>query len=181
MGARHCASGRGSPLITYSKFLRFLPDAEAAMGRSKDRSTRVGAVIIDDDFNVRISGYNGMPRGVADDVESRHARPAKYMYFSHAEENCVAQAARIGVSVKGCTILLTSLFPCATCARLIIQSGIKRVLAPSTPDNSRWDEQAKVALEMLNEAGVEVMYYQQSPKTDNVVSDAILNSDSATV
>ena len=45
-----------------SKYLKFLPDAEAARGRSKDRSTKVGAVVIDDDFNVRISGYNGMPR-----------------------------------------------------------------------------------------------------------------------
>lgn len=142
-----------------AKYLKFLPDAKAAMGRSKDRSTQVGAIVIDDDFNVRISGYNGMPRGVDDDVEARHERPLKYAWFSHAEENCVAQAARVGVSLKGCTILLTSLFPCSTCSRLIIQSGIKRVLAPSVTANSRWDSQALVALEMLNEAGIEVEYY----------------------
>ena len=147
------------PAALIQKFLKFLPDAIAQRDKSKDRSTRVGAVVLDDDFNVRISGYNGMPRGVDDDVESRHERPAKYMYFSHAEENCVAQAARVGVSIKGCTMLVTSLFPCATCSRLIIQSGIIRVLAPSIASNTRWDEQAKVALEMLNEAGVEVRYY----------------------
>lgn len=141
------------------KFLKFIPDAEAARGRSKDRSTKVGAVVIDDDFNVRISGYNGMPRGVDDDVDARHERPLKYMWTAHAEENCVAQAARIGVSLKGCTILLTSLFPCTTCSRLIIQAGIKRVIAPKVCDNTRWDEQAAVALEMLREAGVEVEYY----------------------
>lgn len=146
------------------KFLKFLPDAKAAMGRSKDRSTRVGAVVIDDDFNVRISGYNGMPRGVDDDVETRHERPAKYLYFAHAEENCVAQAARVGVSIKGCTILLTSLFPCTTCSRLIIQSGIKRILAPGVTANDRWDEQGRVALEMLREAEVEVDYYYVEPK-----------------
>lgn len=142
-----------------AKFLKFLPDAEAARGRSKDRSTKVGAVVIDSDFNVRISGYNGMPRGIDDDIEYRHERPQKYFWAAHAEENCVAQAARIGVSLKGCTILLTSLFPCTTCARLIIQSGIIRVLAPKINENSRWDEQAAVALEMLTEAGVEVEYY----------------------
>lgn len=142
-----------------AKFLKFLPDAKAAMGRSKDRSTQVGAVVIDDDFNVRVSGYNGFARGVDDEVEARHERPTKYMWAAHAEENCVAQAARVGVSVKGCTILLTSLFPCTTCSRLIIQSGIKRVLAPAVTANSRWDEQATVALEMLTEAGVEVEYY----------------------
>jgi dCMP deaminase len=148
------------PSLLIRKFLKFLPDAQAARGRSKDRSTQVGAVVIDDDFNVRISGYNGMPRGVNDDVEARHVRPTKYLYFSHAEENCVAQAARIGVSLRGCTILLTSLFPCTTCARLIIQAGIKRVVAPAQPDNDRWDDQAKVALEMLAEAGIEVNYYE---------------------
>lgn len=142
-----------------AKFLKFLPDAEAARGRSKDRSTKVGAVCIDDDFNVRISGYNGMARGIDDTVEARHERPMKYNWACHAEENCVAQAARIGVSLRGCTILLTSLFPCTTCSRLIIQSGIVRVLAPKVTENSRWDENCAVALEMLNEAGVEVEYY----------------------
>lgn len=143
------------------RFLKFLPDAQAAAGRSKDRSTKVGAVVIDDDMNLRISGYNGFPRGINDDVELRHQRPTKYLWTSHAEENCVAQAARIGVSLKGCTILLTSLFPCTTCARLIIQAGIVRVMAPRANATDRWDEQAAVALEMLREAGVEVIYYDE--------------------
>lgn len=141
------------------KFLKFLPDAEAARDRSKDRSTKVGAVVLDDDFNIRASGYNGFPRGCDDNVEARHERPTKYFWAAHAEENCVANAARIGVSLKGCTLLVTSLFPCTTCSRLIIQSGIKRILAPRNADNSRWDEQAKVAYEMLTEAGVEILYY----------------------
>lgn len=143
-----------------NRFLKFLPDAQAAAGRSKDRSTKVGAVVIDDDMNLRISGYNGFARGIDDDVELRHQRPTKYLWTSHAEENCIAQAARIGVSLKGCTILLTSLFPCSTCARLIIQAGIVRVMAPRTNVTDRWDEQASVALEMLREAGVEVIYYE---------------------
>lgn len=142
------------------KLLRYLPDAEAARQRSKDRSTQVGAVVIDDDFNLRISGYNGFPRGVNDNDGDRHERPTKYMWTSHAEENCVAQAARAGVSLRGCTLLVTSLFPCTTCARLIIQAGIRRILAPKTPQNSRWDYQAGVTLEMLSEAGVEVVYYE---------------------
>lgn len=142
-----------------SKFLKFLPDARAAQGRSKDRSTKVGAVVIDDDYNLRISGYNGFPRGVTDDVDPRHERPAKYRYTSHAEENCIAQAARVGVSLLGCTLIVTSLFPCSTCARLIIQSGIKRILAPAVTANARWDEEGVFAMEMLSEAGVAVEYY----------------------
>lgn len=143
------------------RFLKFLPDAKAAAGRSKDRSTKVGAVVLDDDLTLRISGYNGFARGINDDVDARHERPTKYLWTSHAEENCVAQAARIGVSLKGCTILLTSLFPCTTCSRLIIQAGIVRVMAPRANANDRWDENAAVALEMLREAGVEVIYYDE--------------------
>ena len=153
------------PMI--AKFLKFLPDSEAARGRSKDRSTKVGAIVIDDDYTIRISGYNGMPRNINDDVESRHMRPEKYLWMSHAEENCVAQAARIGVSLRGCTILLTSLFPCTTCARLIIQSGICRVIAPrynvmgqDSSTRRDWDDQARVSREMLAEAGIQVFYYE---------------------
>lgn len=149
-----------------SRFLKFLPDAEAARGRSKDRSTKVGAVVLDDDFNLRISGYNGFPRGVNDDIDERHARPIKYDFSAHSEENCISQAARVGVSLKDCTILLTSLFPCTGCSRMIIQSGIKRVIAPVKKDAGNgadtrmdWSEKEKLALEMLAEAGVEVWYY----------------------
>ena len=148
------------PAALINKFLKYLPDAQAARGRSKDRSTKVGAVVIDDDFNLRISGYNGFSRGINDDKPERHERPTKYFWSAHAEENCVAQAARVGVSLKGCTLLVTSLFPCTTCSRLIIQSGIVRVLAPETPDNERWNEEAEVALAMLKEAGVEVRHYK---------------------
>lgn len=141
------------------KIRKFIPDAEAARSRSKDRSTRVGAIAIDNDYNIRSSGYNGFVRGIDDDIECRHERPTKYLWTAHAEENCIAQAARIGVSIKGCTLLVTDLFPCSTCARLIIQSGIIRVVAPTHPSNNRWNDQAKVSQEMFSEAGVEVNFY----------------------
>ena len=151
------------------KMLKFLPDAIAAARRSKDRSTRVGAVVVDDDYNMRISGYNGFARGVNDEIDARHERPAKYRWTSHSEENCVAQAARIGVSLRGCTLILTSLFPCTTCSRLIIQSGIKRVIAPEfnmpgklSEGRVDWDEEAQTAMEMLVEGGVQIWTYTET-------------------
>ena len=141
------------------KCLKFLGDALAAKGRSKDRSTQVGAIVLDSDYNLRTSGYNGFPRQVNDNVESRHERPIKYKYTAHAEENCVANAARVGVSLKGCTLVVTSLHPCSTCARLIINSGIRYVLAPLESANARWNEEGELAAEMFSEAGVEVAFY----------------------
>lgn len=147
-----------------NKILRFLPDAMAAAGRSKDRSTKVGAVAIDDNFVIKGSGYNGFPRGVNDDHEARHQRPAKYRWTVHAEMNVVAQAAR--PTLEGTTIILTSLHPCATCAGLLIQAGVKRIVTRRTEEIKRiesgridWDDEAAIAMEMLAEAGVEVVYY----------------------
>ena len=150
--------------MVLSKLLRFLPDAVAAMGRSKDRSTKVGAVAIDDNYCLKGSGYNGFPRGVDDDKEERHQRPLKYRWTVHAEMNVIAQAAR--PVLDGTTLLLTSLHPCATCAGLIVQSGIKRVVTRRTEEVKRieegradWDDEAAIALQMFEEAGVEVIYY----------------------
>ena len=147
------------------KFLKFLGSAREMASLSKDRSTKVGAIALDDDYVIKSHGYNGFPRGVDDDVEARHERPAKYMYTVHAEMNVVAQAAR--PVLQGTTLLLTSLHPCPTCAGLLIQSGVKRIITPPpghdlgvhTVGRPVWSEDARVAMEMFKEAGVEIVYY----------------------
>lgn len=146
--------------MSTKKFLKFFPVAEALSALSKDRSTKVGAVALGEDYEILSTGYNGFPRGVNDDVESRHERPTKYFFASHAEENLVAHAARNGVSLRGATVLVTSLFPCTTCSRLMIQAGVKRIIAPRPDIDPRWEEQARHALVMLWEAGVEVIHLE---------------------
>lgn len=140
------------------KFLSFFPTALSLAAKSKDRSTKVGAIALDDDYDILSTGYNGFPRGVDDDVEERHARPAKYLYTAHAEENLVAQAARKGVSLKGTTVLVTSLFPCTTCSRLMIQAGVKRIIAHRPGTDPKWGPDAQIALEMLQEAKIDICY-----------------------
>lgn len=142
-----------------TKFLKFIPTAQAAASYSKDPSTKVGAIAIDDDYNIRAQGYNGFPRGVKDTEDRLNDREQKYPRIVHAEANLVAMAARSGVSLQGCSVLLTSLHPCSSCAGLLIQAGIKRVFAPHVSENTRWDASSAVALEMFNEAGVAVYTY----------------------
>ena len=60
--------------------------------KSKDRSTKVGAIIVGPDQGVRSTGFNGFPRGVNDNVDARHERPAKYLYTEHAERNAIYNA-----------------------------------------------------------------------------------------
>jgi dCMP deaminase len=138
---------------------RFLKVALLHAEFSKDESTKVGAVIVDSNRVIRSTGYNGMPRGVNDNVPERHIRPNKYMYFEHAERNALYNAARMGTAVDGCTIYVTSMplkFPCCVdCSRAIIQSGIKRVVQePYHGDYSRWKESCDAGNEMFHEAGI---------------------------
>ena len=131
---------------------------------SKDRNTKVGAIALDEANNIVSTGYNGFPRGVNDDVEERHQRPAKYLWTAHAEENLVAQAAYMGKSLKDCTILVSSLFACERCARMIIQSGIKKIIAPYA-DEGNWKESNSIAIVMFQEAGVEICFTEELSKT----------------
>ena len=104
---------------------RFMGLARHVASWSKDRSTKVGAVIVDDRQRVLGLGYNGFPRGVNDDVEDRHERPAKYQWTEHAERNAIFNS--VG-TLDFCTIYIPW-YPCADCARAIIQCGIKKVVA----------------------------------------------------
>jgi dCMP deaminase len=131
----------------------FLNMAALAATRSKDRSTQVGAVIVDVLRQVVSTGYNGFPRGINDDIESRHERPLKYLWTCHAEENSILSAARRGVRVEGCEIYVTHK-PCARCARMIVQAGIVRVTVPVSGDVPTMVDELRVGREILEEAGV---------------------------
>lgn len=138
----------------------FMGLAAKAATRSKDRSTQVGAIAVGPDREVRTTSYNGMARGVDDSVEARHVRPYKYHWMAHGEENIVCNAARIGVSLKGCTVYVAclpeDLPPCAPCARMMINAGIVRVVYGKAEVPERWREQCEAALMMLKEAKVVV-------------------------
>lgn len=131
----------------------FLEMAHLVASKSKDPNTKVGCVIVTEDKVVAATGYNGLPRGVADKPE-RMERPAKYLWTSHAEENAVAQAARVGMPLKGGVAYVTHM-PCSRCARTLVQAGVTAVIVDSGT-TSMPKEEFEVAMQMFNEAGVEV-------------------------
>ena len=132
--------------------------ADAAASLSKDPSTKVGAVVVNDDGVILSVGWNGFPRGVDDDPTRYADRPTKHALVSHAEQNAIAQAARTGHPLKGATIILSGLYPCSSCAKSIIQAGILRVISPPIRDDSRWVDENKWAELMFREANVTVEY-----------------------
>lgn len=141
--------------------LKFVGVAQAMAALSKDPRTRVGAVVVDDDGNILVTGYNGFPRGVLDDPERYRDREQKLRLIAHAEANCIAQAARSGIRLLGACLVVTELYPCADCAKLIIQAGIKRVYAPRMrEEHSRvWYEERLIADVLFQEAQVQVTEY----------------------
>ena len=142
---------------------RFMEVAELVASWSKDTSTKVGAVVVGPDREIRSTGYNGVVRGVDDDIPERLERPTKYDFFEHAERNAVYNACLIGASLKGCVIYVTAM-PCPDCARAIIQSGIKMVVTKQLPPidentpKGTWRDKVVYSEQMFNEAGVECLF-----------------------
>lgn len=133
---------------------------------SKDPSTKVGAVIVGPDKEVRSMGFNGLPRGFEDTSERLQDREMKLSFVVHGELNAILNAARIGVSTKGCSLYFAAIdpsgliwggAPCVRCTVEIIQSGITEIVCPpfkNTP--SRWARSVELSRDVLREAGVPV-------------------------
>ena len=148
-------SGVAAEDLAISKFLRFLPVARAFAEMSKDSSTKVGTLILGPDYEVRSSGWNGAVRGSRADEDKRAERPEKYHWFSHAEMNAIAQAAKMGTPLEGCTMVVTHP-PCMICARLTVQAGIKRVVCPAPSEDfaRRWSEDLARTKELFEECSI---------------------------
>lgn len=142
------------PEISWDEY--FMSMTYLSAMKSKDRSTKVGAVIVGPDNEVRSTGFNSPCRGIDDSRSDIHVRPLKYSFFEHAERNAIYNAARIGVSCKGSKIYVTWC-PCVDCARSIIQSGITEVVVhKENPNNTseRWIESLILAKEMFSACGI---------------------------
>lgn len=122
---------------------------------------KVGAVIVK---NKRIiaTGYNGAPQGIKSCADKRECLRKKLnvesgtrqeiCYAVHAEQNAIIQAARVGSSVEGCTLYCTHQ-PCVICAKMIINSGIVRVVyKEGYPD--------EFSLKLFDEANVKLEKYE---------------------
>ncbi len=132
----------------------FVQLAHQVATRSTCLRRHVGAVIVRDK-HILATGYNGAPSGlehceVVGCLRERMGIPSgqrqEICRGLHAEQNAIIQAALHGVSTKGAAIYVTHQ-PCITCAKMIINAGIVRIVCDSTyPD--------ELARDMLREAGI---------------------------
>ena len=135
----------------------FMEMAELTAKRSTCMRRHVGAVIVKDRHAIA-TGYNGAPRGIMhcedrggclrQQLNVPSGQRHELCMALHAEQNAIIQAAVMGNSVEGGTIYITHQ-PCAICAKLILNAGIKRiVIREGYPD--------ELASSILDEAGISV-------------------------
>jgi dCMP deaminase len=138
----------------------FLELADAASSRATCDRGKSGCVIVRDK-QVLATGYVGSPAGLphCDDVghlmkkviQENGEISEHCLRTVHAEQNAICQAAKRGVSIEGATVY-TRMTPCRTCAMLLINCGIKKVVC------ERKYQLAEESEQLLAEAGIELVY-----------------------
>ncbi|MFH1946921.1 MAG: dCMP deaminase family protein [Candidatus Magasanikbacteria bacterium] len=125
--------------------------------RSKDPSTQVGAVIINEQNVVVGMGYNGFPRGIENEDlpwdRTGDLLDTKYPYVVHAESNAIFNS---NSNTKDCRIYV-KLFPCNECAKAIIQNGIKEVVFES--DKYHDEDIFTASRKLFDRAGIKYRQY----------------------
>lgn len=112
---------------------------------------KVGCVIVSPEGQIISQGYNGMPSGMDNCCE--HEEDGKLVSNKevlHAESNAITKCAKYGGKTDGCTIYVT-LSPCIDCAKLIVQSGIRRVVYGERYHNTE-------GIDFLSRVGIQVDY-----------------------
>jgi dCMP deaminase len=146
---------------------RFMQLAETVAGWSScyQENRHVGAVIVKDK-RILTTGYNGASSGIESCAERGEClRRVKNIasgtmqevcYAVHAEQNAIIQAAKLGISLEGAVMYVTHQ-PCVICTRMILNSGVKKVVYK----NGYPDE---FALELFKQSDVELIKYSDLEK-----------------
>ncbi|MDD5043485.1 MAG: cytidine/deoxycytidylate deaminase family protein [Patescibacteria group bacterium] len=142
----------------------FMEVARAVAKRATCDRGRSGCVIARDKM-ILVTGYVGSPKGMPHCDEVGHQMKTMVhedghqsqhcVRTTHAEQNAIVQAAKLGVAIDGAT-LYCKMTPCSTCAKMIINAGIKRVVC-----EKRYHAGAETE-EMFRQVGIELDYFDES-------------------
>ncbi len=163
--SKHPAKPRKHDVL--AEHARWLEQAEAIAnaplnaGGSPHPSVKVGAVLIDAKGKKIAAAANRFARGVDRRRPERYRNGAKSLWINCAEQMALAEALRKRAKVEGATMYVT-LEPCAVCAGLIAEVGVRQVCVPVgalrryAKLKSKWKDSIEIGLIKLAEAGVQV-------------------------
>jgi dCMP deaminase len=136
---------------------RYLRMATIWASNSYCKRRQVGALIVKEKMIIS-DGYNGTPAGFENICEDAQGKTKAYVL--HAEANAITKVAKSNNSSQDATLYVTS-SPCIECAKLIIQSGISRVVYCNEYSKTE-------GLELLKRAGIEINYIQLETKENEI-------------
>lgn len=147
----------------------FMQICRVVATRSTCLRRQVGALLVRD-RHILATGYNGAPQGMAHCAELGGCLREKLGIASgerqelcrglHAEQNAIVQAAVHGVSLEGDITCYSTIQPCVTCAKMLINANVKRIVfAGDYPDG--------LAREMLEEAGVVLVLWPAAEERES--------------
>jgi dCMP deaminase len=141
----------------------FLQMAQVVARRATCLRRKIGAVLVHD-RRILATGYNGAPAGLPhceevgcqrENMGVASGERVELCRALHAEQNAIIQGALHGVSLRGSDLYCTNQ-PCVICAKMLINAGIRRIVyLGDYPD--------KLALDMLDQAGVEIVRPAREP------------------
>jgi len=144
-----------------SKDEYFMKIANVISQRSTCIKRKVGAVLVKDSHIIS-TGYNGAPSGFKHCTEETCVRQnlksgekPELCRGVHAEINCIIQAALHGTSIQGDTTLYCTTFPCMSCLKLIINSGVDRLVY-----KEGYAMENQVKRELLKESSIKIQKFQ---------------------
>ncbi len=126
---------------------RYLRMASIWAENSYCNRRKVGALLVKDKMIIS-DGYNGTPSGFENNCENENN--VTFPYVLHAEANAITKVAKSNNSSNGATLYVTAA-PCMECAKLIIQSGIQRVVYSEEYHNND-------GLQLMVKAGIVLKY-----------------------
>ncbi len=140
----------------------FMQITELVSSRATCLRRKVGAVITRDK-RILTTGYNGPPENIMhcekrggclrDELKIPSGQRMELSRAIHAEQNAIIQAAKMGISIQDSTLYVTT-HPCFTCAKMLINAGVKEIIyKEGYPD--------EFAQEILKEAGVKVIQFDE--------------------
>lgn len=119
----------------------FLAMAFILAQKSKDESTKCGAIIVDKHNRIVSGGFNGPSRGTDDELVPQ-TRPEKYLHMLHAEINSIIFAKK---DLEGAKCIVTNKC-CHPCLNSLIQAGVKQIIFPSINKAKMIDEMQEEAI-----------------------------------
>lgn len=145
----------------------FMRIAETVATKSKDPSSKMGCVIVDQNKRVVSLGYNGMLQGADESKMTLTERPMKYYFAIHSEMNALIFAKR---DLAGCTIY-NKVATCENCLKYCLQAGIKRFVYEELRVRSHSSDPSKSMTNVeTDEAVIRLLASMPDVETLNLVS-----------